>query len=65
MEQTFHWTIPGNKKDNLTVIYTLGGNLKVRGMLQYIPSPDFHLWIQKSGDMAVGQVSFHSDKKVR
>ncbi|KZP13930.1 cytoplasmic protein [Athelia psychrophila] len=40
-------SIEGNKKDNLTVIYTPGDNLK------------------KSGDMAVGQVSFHSDKKVK
>ncbi|KAF7974294.1 hypothetical protein HWV62_12438 [Athelia sp. TMB] len=40
-------SIEGNKKDNLTIIYTPGDNLK------------------KSGDMAVGQVSFHSDKKVK
>ncbi|EKM79181.1 hypothetical protein AGABI1DRAFT_39724 [Agaricus bisporus var. burnettii JB137-S8] len=40
-------SIEGNKKDNLTIIYTPGDNLK------------------KTGDMAVGQVSFHSDKKVR
>ncbi|KAG2125800.1 cytoplasmic protein [Suillus clintonianus] len=40
-------SIEGNKKDNLTIIYTLGSNLK------------------KSGDMAVGQVSFHSDKQVK
>ncbi|KAG2337940.1 cytoplasmic protein [Suillus weaverae] len=39
-------SIEGNKKDNLTIIYTPGSNLK------------------KSGDMAVGQVSFHSDKQV-
>ncbi|KAF9068605.1 DUF814-domain-containing protein [Rhodocollybia butyracea] len=38
-------SIEGNKKDNLTVIYTPGDNLK------------------KTGDMAVGQVSFHSDKR--
>ncbi|KAJ7644695.1 cytoplasmic protein [Roridomyces roridus] len=40
-------SIEGNKKDNLTIIYTPADNLK------------------KSGDMAVGQVSFHSDKKVK
>ncbi|KAJ7119834.1 DUF814-domain-containing protein [Mycena epipterygia] len=40
-------SIEGNKKDNLTIIYTPADNLK------------------KTGDMAVGQVSFHSDKKVR
>jgi len=40
-------SIEGNKKDNLTIIYTPGENLK------------------KTGDMAVGQVSFHSDKKVK
>lgn len=40
-------SIDGNKKDNLTIIYTPGSNLK------------------KSGDMAVGQVSFHSDKQVK
>ncbi|KAF8895251.1 cytoplasmic protein [Infundibulicybe gibba] len=40
-------SIEGNKKDNLTIIYTPGDNLK------------------KSGDMAVGQVSFHSDKRVK
>ncbi|KAJ7258756.1 cytoplasmic protein [Mycena haematopus] len=40
-------SIEGNKKDNLTVIYTPADNLK------------------KTGDMAVGQVSFHSDKKVK
>ncbi|KAG1849865.1 cytoplasmic protein [Suillus tomentosus] len=40
-------SIEGNKKDNLTIIYTPGSNLK------------------KSGDMAVGQVSFHSDKQVK
>ncbi|ETW82214.1 hypothetical protein HETIRDRAFT_318402, partial [Heterobasidion irregulare TC 32-1] len=39
-------SIEGNKKDNLTIIYTLGSNLK------------------KTGDMAVGQVSFHNDKRV-
>jgi len=40
-------SIEGNKKDDLTIIYTPAANLK------------------KSGDMAVGQVSFHSDKKVK
>ncbi|KAI0076710.1 cytoplasmic protein [Panus rudis PR-1116 ss-1] len=40
-------SIEGNKKDNLSIIYTPADNLK------------------KSGDMAVGQVSFHSDKKVK
>ncbi|THV03665.1 cytoplasmic protein [Dendrothele bispora CBS 962.96] len=40
-------SIEGNKKDNLTIIYTPAANLK------------------KTGDMAVGQVSFHSDKKVK
>ncbi|WWC61022.1 uncharacterized protein I303_103600 [Kwoniella dejecticola CBS 10117] len=40
-------SIEGNKKDNVTVIYTPFTNLK------------------KSGDMAVGQVSFHADKKVK
>ncbi|EGN97902.1 hypothetical protein SERLA73DRAFT_182690, partial [Serpula lacrymans var. lacrymans S7.3] len=40
-------SIEGNKKDNLTIIYTPGGNLK------------------KTGDMAVGQVAFHSDKRVK
>jgi len=37
----------GNKKDNLTIIYTPADNLL------------------KSGDMDVGQVAFHSDKRVR
>lgn len=36
----------GNKKDNITIIYTPWSNLK------------------KDGSMAVGQVSFHNDKKV-
>ncbi|KAF5319916.1 hypothetical protein D9611_011054 [Ephemerocybe angulata] len=40
-------SIEGNKKDNITIIYTPGDNLK------------------KTGDMAVGQVSFHNDKKVK
>ncbi|CAD6571041.1 MAG: hypothetical protein TREMPRED_000125 [Tremellales sp. Tagirdzhanova-0007] len=40
-------SIEGNKKDNITVIYTPFSNLK------------------KTGDMAVGQVSFHSDKTVK
>ncbi|KAI0931009.1 hypothetical protein AcW1_007123 [Taiwanofungus camphoratus] len=40
-------SIEGNKKDNLTIIYTPADNLK------------------KTGDMAIGQVSFHSDKRVR
>ncbi|ODN98405.1 cytoplasmic protein [Cryptococcus wingfieldii CBS 7118] len=40
-------SIEGNKKDNITVIYTPFPNLK------------------KHGDMPVGQVSFHSDKKVK
>ncbi|KAJ8521716.1 hypothetical protein ONZ45_g1648 [Pleurotus djamor] len=44
-------SIEGNKKDNLTIIYTPADNLKV--------------CIKKTGDMAVGQVSFHSDKKVK
>ncbi|KAJ7205184.1 cytoplasmic protein [Mycena pura] len=39
-------SIEGNKKDNLTIIYTPADNLK------------------KTGDMAVGQVSFHNDKRV-
>ena len=37
----------GNKKDNITVIYTPWSNLK------------------KDGSMAVGQVSFKDQKKVR
>ncbi|OWZ67234.1 hypothetical protein AYX14_00328 [Cryptococcus neoformans] len=40
-------SIEGNKKDNITIIYTPFTNLK------------------KTGDMPVGQVSFHSDKKVK
>ncbi|KAG5724301.1 Coiled-coil domain-containing protein 25 [Termitomyces sp. T112] len=40
-------SIEGNKKDNLTVIFTPADNLK------------------KTGDMAVGQVSFHNDKRVK
>ncbi|KAI0793072.1 cytoplasmic protein [Irpex lacteus] len=40
-------SIEGNKKDNLTIIYTPGDNLK------------------KTGDMAVGQVSFHNDRRVK
>ncbi|KAI4522266.1 DUF814-domain-containing protein [Schizophyllum commune Loenen D] len=40
-------SIEGNKKENLTIIYTPADNLK------------------KTGDMAVGQVSFHSDKRVK
>ncbi|KAJ3790212.1 cytoplasmic protein [Lentinula aff. detonsa] len=40
-------SIEGNKKENLTVIYTPADNLK------------------KTGDMAVGQVSFHNDKRVK
>ncbi|KAH8086015.1 cytoplasmic protein [Cristinia sonorae] len=38
-------SIEGNKKDNITIIYTPADNLK------------------KTGDMAVGQVSFHNDKR--
>ncbi|KZS93817.1 cytoplasmic protein [Sistotremastrum niveocremeum HHB9708] len=40
-------SIEGNKKDNITVIYTPADNLK------------------KTGDMAVGQVSFHRNDKVK
>ncbi|KAG8896821.1 hypothetical protein FRC00_005226 [Tulasnella sp. 408] len=40
-------SIEGNKKPNITVIYTPWDNLK------------------KSGDMAVGQVAFHNDKRVK
>ncbi|AAW41900.1 hypothetical protein CNBB1970 [Cryptococcus deneoformans B-3501A] len=40
-------SIEGNKKDNITIIYTPFTNLK------------------KTGDMPVGQVSFHSDKMVK
>jgi len=40
-------SIEGNKKDNITIIYTPADNLK------------------KTGDMAIGQVSFHNDKKVK
>ncbi|KIO27011.1 hypothetical protein M407DRAFT_73737, partial [Tulasnella calospora MUT 4182] len=40
-------SIEGNKKPNITVIYTPWDNLK------------------KSGDMAVGQVAFQNDKRVR
>ncbi|KAI9454041.1 cytoplasmic protein [Lactarius psammicola] len=39
-------SIEGNKRNDLTIIYTPGDNLK------------------KTGDMAVGQVSFHNDKRV-
>lgn len=38
---------PGNKKDNITVIYTPWSNLK------------------KDGSMAVGQVSFKDQKKIK
>lgn len=37
----------GNKKDNVTIIYTPWSNLR------------------KDGSMAVGQVSFHDDRKVK
>ncbi|PAV16863.1 cytoplasmic [Pyrrhoderma noxium] len=40
-------SIEGNKKDNLTILYTPASNLK------------------KTGDMAVGQVSFKSEKLVK
>jgi len=40
-------SIEGNKKDNVSVIYTPWSNLR------------------KDGSMAVGQVSFHDQKKVR
>lgn len=53
----------GNKKDNLTIIYTPGDNLKVSRLPDY-RSPELIPITQKTGDMAVGQVSFHSDKKV-
>ncbi|KAF7324180.1 NFACT-R-1 domain-containing protein [Mycena kentingensis (nom. inval.)] len=42
-------SIEGNKKDNLTIIYTPADNLKAG----------------KTGDMAVGQVSFHNDRRVK
>jgi hypothetical protein len=54
----------GNKKDDLTIIYTPGDNLKVRSIPEHQVRLD-HIDAQKTGDMAVGQVSFHSDKKVR
>ncbi|KAF8877145.1 hypothetical protein CPB84DRAFT_1817617 [Gymnopilus junonius] len=47
-------SIEGNKKDNLTIIYTPAANLKVTLILNF----------EETGDMAVGQVSFHNDKKV-
>jgi hypothetical protein len=40
-------SIEGNKKNNISIIYTPASNLK------------------KTGDMAIGQVSFHKDKLVR
>ncbi|CAE7128780.1 unnamed protein product [Rhizoctonia solani] len=40
-------SIEGNKKDNLTIIYTPWDNLK------------------KTGDMAVGQVAFHQNSRVK
>lgn len=40
-------SIEGNKKNNLSIIYTPASNLK------------------KTGDMAIGQVSFHKEKLVR
>jgi len=40
-------SIEGNKRNDLTIIYTPADNLK------------------KTGDMAVGQVSFHNDKRVK
>ncbi|CEL56906.1 Coiled-coil domain-containing protein 25 OS=Danio rerio GN=ccdc25 PE=1 SV=1 [Rhizoctonia solani AG-1 IB] len=40
-------SIEGNKKDNITIIYTPWDNLK------------------KTGDMAVGQVSFHHNNRVK
>lgn len=48
-------SIEGNKKNNITVIYTPHANIKVRTTC----SP------QKTGDMAVGAVSFHNDKRVK
>jgi hypothetical protein len=40
-------SIEGNKRNDLTIIYTPADNLK------------------KTGDMVVGQVSFHNDKRVK
>ncbi|KAH9972007.1 cytoplasmic protein [Lactifluus volemus] len=40
-------SIEGNKRNDITIIYTPSDNLK------------------KTGDMAVGQVSFHDDKRVK
>lgn len=55
----------GNKKDNITIIYTPGDNLKViTTLFQRHKEYQLILIFQKTGDMAVGQVSFHSDKKV-
>ncbi|WFD04394.1 hypothetical protein MOBT1_003103 [Malassezia obtusa] len=45
---------PGNKKNHLTIIYTPHSNVKVRGVLT-----------QKTGDMAVGAVSFFNDRTVK
>nr|GAT51004.1 predicted protein [Mycena chlorophos] len=59
-------SIEGNKKDNLTIIYTPADNLKVgnkKDNLTIIYTPADNL--KKTGDMAVGQVSFHNDKRVK
>lgn len=58
--------IVGNKKDNLTIIYTPGwvGFFKVLAAADS-SSCASRVNLLKRGDMAVGQVSFHSDKKVR
>jgi hypothetical protein len=62
----------GNKKDDLTVIYTPGSNLKVfyfslcsSACECSVKGKAHGTDGQKTGDMAVGQVSFHNDKRVK
>lgn len=57
-------SIEGNRKNDQTIIYTPASNLLVRRSSSLCFDIDAEAIMQKTGDMAVGQVSFKSDKKV-
>lgn len=57
-------SIEGNKKSNVTIIYTPWSNVKVSHSIFAIRLSLIQS-MQKTGDMAIGAVTFHNDRKVK
>lgn len=62
-------SIEGNKKKNITIIYTPWSNIKVCSEVHIcecgLTSVSLARDLQKTGDMATGSVMFHNDRVVR